>query len=443
MLTGRRGEVPPRDRVVSRRHRGGLGVVHLRVEDLAAHTGVADEVDRAVRGPGGPIRFVRPVLEQHPVRAPGGGNHEHVAVVVGLEVGAGRRNEQNLGTVRRELGAALTHRVVGQPEGVPAVSVHDPDLTLVPVVEEGRKGSGVRNALPVGREPELQDREVAPGDPFGVARAVARSRDPEQVPLLVVLIEGEEIVPEVVLPLFLRGLGVRRDEVDVLSVRRKGVGLHRAFVLCEGRGFPSPVRHPMDLLERTLSPAGQKGHPRPVRRPARARLPVFAVRQPDIAAAVGTDPVDVGGPAVLLPVGVGARVEQLGPVRGQSRTPYRGNVDQFDDGHGTLFLRPTTRSEGSECEQDRGSAEASETGLRHEAPPPADSLRRLPVVTSCGGPSIRAVVTTGRAPPGTAGVPSSTGLLRGGPGQGLSSSVVAAMSSSSSPGAVSHSYSMP
>ena len=77
----------------------------------------------------------------------------------------------------------------------------------------------MRDAHPVVRKAEIQDREVARGDSLRIPGAFTRGLDPEEMPLLVVLIEGKEVVSQVVLLLLLRGLRIGSDEVDVLSVR--------------------------------------------------------------------------------------------------------------------------------------------------------------------------------------------------------------------------------
>ena len=219
VLTGGGRKVPSRERVVTVGESPRRVVIHRGVEELAAHAGVADEVDRTVRGPGGSVRLVQPVLVQDPVRAAGRRNQEDVPVEVGLEVGAGPRHEEDLGTVGGKLGAALGHRVVGQLQGVSATCVHDPDLALVAVVEKRGRRPRMGDPRPVTGEPEFQHREVARGDSFRIPGAFPGSGDAEQVPLLVILVEGEHVVPEVVLLLFLGGLGVGSDEVDVLAVR--------------------------------------------------------------------------------------------------------------------------------------------------------------------------------------------------------------------------------
>ena len=156
------------------------------------------------------------------------------------------------------------------------------------------------------------------------------------------------------------------------AVRGECERLHRAFVLRQRGRLPPAVRHPVDLLDRALATARQERHPGAVRGPAGTRFPVLAVGQPDIATPVGGDPMDVGGPAVLLPVGVGTGVEQLAPVRGEARTADRGNVDQFHDGHRPLFLR---RRGDCQRQQGAGSKGLGNHGMAHDAPPDESALR--------------------------------------------------------------------
>ena len=123
----------------------------------------------------------------------------------------------------------------------------------------------VRDPPAVPRNPETKHREVSLGDPLFAATVVAGPGDPEEVALLVVLVESEDIVLQVVLLLLFGSFRIRRDEEDVLAVRGERKALNRALVACQWSGFPTTVRQEVDLGEGVLAPARDKGHVAPVR----------------------------------------------------------------------------------------------------------------------------------------------------------------------------------
>ena len=306
---------PGGQRVVAPGERHGLSVVQRGMEELAPNPGVRGEVDRAVVRPAGAIDLVRHLLVQQTVRSAGGRHHEDVRVVVGVQVGTGVGQEHDVPSVRRQLGAGLGHRVVGELKRVAAAGVHEPDLALVPVIEERRRRPVVRDPPAVRGDPETDDGEVALGDPLDAAPVVAGPGDPEEMALLVVLVEGEDVVLQFVLLLLLRSLRVGGHEEDVLAVRRELEALNGGLVAGQGSRFPASVRQEVDLRRVLLAAIREEGHVVPVRRPARATLPLLAVGQPDVSGAVHPDPSDVGGATVLLPVRVAAGVEEPGAVR--------------------------------------------------------------------------------------------------------------------------------
>ena len=370
VLAGLRLETPSAERVVTPGQGGRFGILNPRVKELAADAGVRGEVDRAVGRPAGSGHLVGHRFVEQPVRAAAGRNQKDVVVEIGLEVGARVRDEEDPGPVGGELGAALADGVVGELQRIPAVGIHDPDLTFVPVVEERRRCPHVGDPAAVVGDAELHDRIVPFGHALRLHRPLAGEGSPEQVPLLVVLVEREHIVLEFILSLLLGRLGIGGDEVELAAVRGEGEPLHRAVVIGQCGRFATAVPHPVDLGEGALSPTGQKCHPFPVRGPAWTGLAVFAVREPDLSGPVGVDTVDVGGPAVLLPVGVRSGVEQLGAVGGEPGTAHRGNLDEVHDGHGSLLLGALGECGNPRQDQKRGrngTEPAGEpTGVAHD-----------------------------------------------------------------------------
>ena len=217
-----RGRVlPVDDLVVALRQLRQALAVDVHAHQLFAHARVGAEEDGlALARPRDRIDAVRHVGQQH-ARLPVAGcrDEEEIVVVVEVEVLVRIRVEGHPLVVGRKARVVFRHRVAGQLPRIASVRAHHPHLAPVHALEERRRAPVEGDMGAVARERVPGDRIVPFGDPARLAVFDAHAPD---MALLIVLVEGEDVVPHGARGLLLLGQLVRRNEVDAASVRGPG-----------------------------------------------------------------------------------------------------------------------------------------------------------------------------------------------------------------------------
>ena len=307
-------------------------------EELLVHAEVHEEIDRlTVFRPHRVVDVVRFVLaDQRARRSAGGRRDEEAAVVVGIELRVGLRDEEHLRIVGRDRRVVFLDGVLRQLHRARSVRVRDPHLALVTRSEQRRRLPRVHDLLSVIRQLVVGDREIAAGDS---RLRVRLDRHRPQVRLLVVLVVRIHVVFHALARLVVGRFRIGRFEDERGAVRRPADVGHGALVLRELARFAAVDRQQVDLRELVVTSLGDERDGFAVGGPARSVLAVGAARQLRRIASVEARAPDVRDAFAGFPVGVGPGVDDLGAVRRQPRVGQTRNAQQIDDAHRPRRLR--------------------------------------------------------------------------------------------------------
>ena len=161
-----------------------------------------------------------------------------------------------------------------------------------------------------------QDREVALSQ---ARRFPGSDAHLPEVTVLPVLVEGKRVVLRLVPLGFLGGPLFLREEVDRLAVSRPFNARRRCRMITETTGFATRVADQKDLLQLTGRTRCQERDPLPVRGKAWATLAVRAPGELDLAGTVHIDSPNMSDVLVRGPVRVASDVDQLAAVGRQLR----------------------------------------------------------------------------------------------------------------------------
>ena len=137
---------------------------------------------------------------------------------------------------------------------VVAPSIEYPDLAGKQVVQQGRGRALNDDLRTVPGQPVGADRELARRDP--VLRPIAQ-RDPPQVLVLEVLIEGVDIVLQGFAPLFVLAFRVVGEKIQRAAIGRPLDVRDARRVLCEALGFTARARQEIDLVTVSAAPSSR------------------------------------------------------------------------------------------------------------------------------------------------------------------------------------------